>query len=305
MREVARRVLVTGASGFLGRAAVPALQARGFEVHGVARASSGSMAIPMHAVDLRDERAIDALFAALDPSHVLHLAWTTTPGRYWTCEDNARWQAAGVRLADLARGARFVGVGTCAEYDWSRGGVCDERDVCRPATPYGQAKHALQQHVAATHANAAWARIFLPFGPFEAAPRLVPSVVNALLDGRTAQCSPGLHVRDFLHVDDVGRALAALVDSGLEGAVNVGSGHGVAVREVVLGLQRRIGGDVDFDARPAPAGEPAVLVAAVHRLRDALGWTPSLTLEEGLDRTVAWWRQARAAGDAGRAALRP
>ena len=148
----------------------------------------------------------------------------------------------------------------------------------------------------AVHENAAWARIFLPFGPFEARPRLVPSVINALLDRQPARCSPGLHVRDFLYVEDVGSALAALVDSALTGVVNVASGTGVPVRDVVLGLQARIGGEVDFEARSLPAGEPPALIAAVHRLRDELGWTPTFTLDEGLDRTVAWWRRARAGG---------
>lgn len=286
MREVARRVLVTGASGFIGRAAVSALQARGFDVHGVNHQT----------VDLLDADAVDALFAAVRPSHVLHLAWTTTPGAYWTCADNARWQAAGVRLAAAATGARLVIAGTCAEYDWTGNATCDERDVCKPATPYGQAKLALQQQVAAVHDNAAWARIFLPFGPFEARPRLVPSVINALLDRQPARCSPGVHVRDFLYVEDVGSALAALVDSALTGVVNVASGTGVPVRDVVLGLQARIGGEVDFEARSLPAGEPPALIAAVHRLRDELGWTPTFTLDEGLDRTVAWWRRARAGG---------
>jgi nucleoside-diphosphate-sugar epimerase len=296
VREVARRVLVTGASGFIGRAAVSALQARGFDVHGVSRRGAVAAPMPIHAVDLLDPDAVDALFTTVRPSHVLHLAWTTTPGAYWTCADNARWQAAGVRLAAAASGARLVVAGTCAEYDWTGNATCDERDVCKPATPYGLAKLALQQHVAAVHDNAAWARIFLPFGPFEARPRLVPSVINALLDHQPALCSPGLHVRDFLYVEDVGNALAALVDSALTGIVNVASGTGVPVRDVALGLQARIGGEVNFQARNLPAGEPPTLIAAVHRLRDELGWSPAFTLDEGLDRTVAWWKRARADG---------
>lgn len=287
-------MLVTGASGFVGRAACAALAERGFEVHGTCRAAPPDQpGVTWHAVDLLAEGGVERAVAASAPSHVLHLAWTTTPGAYWTSPDNAAWQVASARLAAAASGARVVGVGTCAEYDWRHGGVCDERDACAPATPYGQAKLEAAEHLLRHHGDAAWARIFLPYGPFEAAPRLVPSVIGALLDGLPAACTPGTHVRDFLYVDDVGRALAALVDSRVQGVVNVGSGQGVAVRDVVLGLQRRLGGQVDLGARALPAGEPPTLVAATHRLRDELGWAPRVGLDEGLDRSVAWWRSRR------------
>lgn len=286
-------MLVTGASGFVGRAACAALAARGFEVHGVARgAPSDRPDVVWHRVDLLADDGPARAVAAAEPTHVLHLAWNATPGVYWTSPDNAAWQQATARLAAAASGARFVGVGSCAEYDWSLGGTCAESDRCAPATPYGRAKLAAGAHLLAHHGDAAWARIFLPYGPHEAAPRLVPSVIAALLRGEPAACTPGTHARDFLYVDDVGRALAALVASPVRGVVNVGSGQGVAVRDVVLGLQARLGGRVDLGARALPAGEPAQLVAAVGRLRDEVGWTPEVGLGEGLDRSVAWWRRS-------------
>jgi nucleoside-diphosphate-sugar epimerase len=289
-------VLVTGASGFIGRAACDALAARGFEVHGAGRtAAPDRPGVRWHAVDLLAAGGMARAVRAAAPSHVLHLAWNATPGVYWASPDNTAWQAATASLAASAAGARFVGVGSCAEYDWSVGGTCDERDACAPATPYGRAKLAAGQHVLIHHTNAAWARIFLPFGPFEPASRLVPSVIRALLRGETALCTSGAHARDFLYVDDVGRALAALVDSPVRGVVNVGSGQGVPVRDVVLAVQARLGGRVDLGARALPEGEPVSLVADVRRLRDEVGFSPAVGLDEGLERSIAWWRLERSA----------
>jgi nucleoside-diphosphate-sugar epimerase len=99
-------------------------------------------------------------------------------------------------------------------------------------------------------------------------------------------------VRDFLHVADSGDAFAALLDSGVEGAVNVGSGEGVAVADVVRRIAALAGRPelVELGALQAPAGEPPLLVADVGRLRDEVGWRPSRSLDEGLRDTVEWWR---------------
>lgn len=113
------RVLVTGATGFVGRHAVPALLARGFEVHGVGRGVGPNQ----HAADLLAAEDRRALIARVRPSHLLHLAWDAEPGRYWTSEANLDWVAASLDLARLfaaAGGRRFVGIGTCAEYAWGR-----------------------------------------------------------------------------------------------------------------------------------------------------------------------------------------
>jgi len=296
------RVLVTGATGFIGRACVAELAAAGAEVHGVARTAPPPTAgVVGHAADLFDPAQVGGLVAAVRPTHLLHVAWVTTPGEYWASPLNLRWLAASaelVRAFAASGGRRVVGVGTCAEYDWARAGVCDEADTpVAPATLYGACKDALRRVIerfaATAGLSAAWGRVFFPYGPGEAPERLVASVARSLLAGRPALCSAGTQVRDFIHVRDVAGALVALLHrEDVTGAVNVGTGRPVVLADVIQRVGAITGRPdlIRLGARPKPATEPAVLCAGTRRLSGEVGWRPRADLDAGLAETVAWWR---------------
>jgi nucleoside-diphosphate-sugar epimerase len=143
----------------------------------------------------------------------------------------------------------------------------------------------------------AWGRVFFCFGPHEPAGRLVPSVARALLAGSEAPVTHGRQLRDFLAVEQLGDAFAALLDCAVQGAVNVASGQPVALRELVELVARATGRPelVRFGAVDPRPGEPPELVADVARLADEVGWRPHEPLEAGVERAVAWWRAAPAA----------
>ncbi|MEA2151004.1 MAG: dTDP-L-rhamnose 4-epimerase [Solirubrobacteraceae bacterium] len=303
----ARRILVTGASGFVGRRALAPLAARGFEVHAVARGASapagGPEGVTWHGADLLDARARRALVEHVGASHLLHLAWYAEPGAFWSARENAPWVAATVGLVDefaAAGGARAVLAGTCAEYDWAAQQPLREDAAVGPATYYGVCKDATRRVAEGLAERAglsfAWGRIFFLFGPREDDRRLVASVARALVAGERAPTSSGTQVRDFLHVDDAAGAFATLVDSDAHGPVNIASGTGVTVRRIVEGLARASGRPelLDIGALAQRPGDPEAIVADVTRLRDEVGFRPAFSLQEGLDQTVAWWRdQAR------------
>lgn len=302
-----KRILVTGASGFIGRNTLDPLRAHGFEVHG-AMAPGEDLdvrGVVAHGVDLLDPHQVRRLFSDVAPSHLLHLAWCTEHGEYWEAPENLDWVAASLTLARAFHehgGRRIVVAGSCAEYDPGGEGAretskCIERVTrCNPATLYGISKHALHTLISAFNARAdvsgAWARIFFLYGPDEDPRRLVASVIRSLLSGKPADCTHGGQVRDFLHVADAGSALAALVDSGVEGPVNVASGNAVPLSELlhVLGQHMGRGDLIRLGARPAPQNEPPILAADTRRLNDEVGWEPAIDLEAGLEATIAWWR---------------
>lgn len=300
------RLLITGATGFIGVPAVEAACAR-FEVHATARANHAPLpaGVRFHRCDLLNATAAARLIADVRPTHLLHLAWIATPGVYWTSPENHRWVAASralLRAFVRHGGQRAVVAGSCAEYDWTGAGVCSEFGTpTRPHTTYGRCKlefgHWAETFGRARGIGVARARLFFLYGPREYPARLVPSVANALFTGRPAACSAGTQERDFLHVEDVADALVALTASELVGPVNIGSGEPVAVREVVGRVARECGRPelVRLGERETPANEPPLLVADVTRLRDELGWRPRFDLATGLRETVGWWRANRAA----------
>ncbi len=295
-----KRVVVTGASGFIGRASLGPLAARGFEVHAVSsRAQREAVpGVTWHTHDLLVPGEPVRLIEAVRPSHLLHLAWYAKPGKYWGAPENVDWvsaSAALVRAFDRNGGERFVGAGTCAEYALSPGD-CDERATAlAPSTLYGICKHALHTVVdalATGRFSAAWGRIFFLYGPHEPESRLVPGVILALLDRREALCTAGTQVRDFMHVDDVAAAFAALVDSAVDGGVNIASGRPVAIADVVRTIASQLDAEslVRLGARPIPGSELPSITAATARLRDEVGFAESKSLEQGIAETIEWWR---------------
>jgi nucleoside-diphosphate-sugar epimerase len=297
-----KRVLVTGATGFIGRHALKPLMHRGFEVHAVRHAKPATLeGVTWYEADLLDESAVVTLMRSLKPSHLLHFAWYALPQDYRESPANLRWCQAGIELLrQFAEhgGRRAVFAGSCFEYDLRWGLCSEELTPSVPATLYGTCKNALRQ-VALEFSrraglSAAWGRIFYLYGPHEAPERLVPAVVRALLRGERAKCTHGRQIRDFLHVEDVADAFAALLDNALEGTVNIGSGEPITVRSLVERIAEIMGRPelVDFGAiAPAPT-DPAAVIADARRLSALAGWHPRWPLEDGLAAAVEWWRRS-------------
>jgi nucleoside-diphosphate-sugar epimerase len=296
-----KRVVVTGATGFIGRQSLPLLQAAGYEVHALSSSAVPARAdgVSWHRVNLFERAEITAVMEAVRPTHLLHLAWYTEPGKYWTARENFSWVSASLTIAEAFAdhgGQRLVCAGTCAEYDW-RYGYCSETITpLAPATTYGICKDALRSLLDTlairTGLSNAWGRIFFLYGPHEHPKRLVSGVSLALLRGEPALCSHGRQIRDFLHVEDVAAAFVALLDSDVCGAVNVASGNPVRLREIIYLLADQLGRRdlVRLGALSTALDEPRLLLADTTRLEEEVGWTSGCSLERGLAQTLAWWR---------------
>jgi nucleoside-diphosphate-sugar epimerase len=291
-----RRALLTGAGGFIGRELPKLLTARGFDVHSIGRAEDkAGNGWTHHRCDLlRDD--LDPLLRVLGATHLIHMAWYAEPGKFWTAPDNLDWVAASLKLVrafQRAGGRRIVAAGSCTEYDWGHSTLDEQETPLNPSTLYGEAKAALYRILSkgapSLDLSFAWGRIFFLYGPFEAPGRLVSSLIDGIARGERVDFSAGAQQRDFMHVEDVAAAFAALLDSDVQGAVNIASGTTVAVRDLVERGARIADGAhlVSFGTRPMQAGEPPLLAAAIGRLQGELGFTPRFGLDEGLRDTVA------------------
>jgi nucleoside-diphosphate-sugar epimerase len=298
-----RVVLLTGATGFIGRHAIAPLLARGYQVHALtSRPAAGQPALPgvtWQQADLLIPGQVEPLLAALAPTHLLHFAWYVETGKFWSAPANLEWVEASLRLVRAfaaCGGQRLVMAGTCAEYDWGQPACCSPDTPLRPATLYGAAKLAVwlsvERFAASRRLSAAWGRIFSPFGPDEHPARLVAATIRSLLRGEEARCSHGGQVRDFLYTPDLADAFVALLDSPMIGALDMAAGHGTTIAELVMEIAHEIRRPdlVRLGALAAPANDPPQLVGNITRLAREVRWQPAHTRAAALAQTIDWWR---------------
>jgi nucleoside-diphosphate-sugar epimerase len=282
------RVLLTGATGFIGSHVARELLRRRHEVHAILRPGSDRFRIR----DIESRLVIstgplDQVPAESDVA--IHLAWYVVPGKYLTAPENHECLEASRRLLERLRG-RVVFAGTCFEYD-TRVGLLREDSPTQPTTLYAKTKDDLRRLVE-QRPDSVWMRFFYQYGPWEDERRLIPTVIRAVLRGEPARVSPGEQRRDFLHIEDVATAVAAVAESRLTGCVNIGSGEAPRQKELVE-LIGRIGARPDLievGAVPYYEGEPMLIAADAGKLRST-GWVPRHDLGSGLRETVEWWKK--------------
>jgi len=268
-------ILLTGATGFVGRQLLRALSERGCRVLPVVRegkqgevARGDAIETIVASPDIFAEDADWWARACRGVDTVIHAAWYAEPGQYLQSPKNQECLSGTLRLADgavQAKVRRFVGIGTCFEYDLDAGRLSIETPL-RPATPYAQAKVDAFKALSATLPRQgvafAWCRLFYLYGEGEDSRRLVAYVRGRLQSGEPVELSSGSQIRDFLDVREAARMIADVALGSGEGPVNICSGKPVTVREVAERIAEEFGRRdlLRFGARPDNPVDPPCVV---------------------------------------------
>jgi len=268
-------ILLTGATGFVGQQLLRALSERGCRVLPVVRegkqgevARGDAIETIVASPDIFAEDADWWARACRGVDTVIHAAWYAEPGQYLQSPKNQECLSGTLRLADgavQAKVRRFVGIGTCFEYDLDAGRLSIETPL-RPATPYAQAKVDAFKALSATLPRQgvafAWCRLFYLYGEDEDSRRLVAYVRGRLQAGEPVELSSGSQIRDFLDVREAARMIADVALGSGEGPVNICSGKPVTVREVAERIAEEFGRRdlLRFGARPDNPVDPPCVV---------------------------------------------
>ncbi len=290
-----KKVLITGASGFIGSALVQEALARGWSVAGLVR--------PDKILSMKNRHPDGALWFSgsledvpwgainsFAPDICIHSAWISTPGQYLDSPINTQL----VELSlDFLRKAWQNGIGysvvlgTCIEYDSTTGKVLDE--CATPVTPislYAQSKNllrlALEEELVPLGMKLCWGRVFYPYGAGEHPKRLCTSTMRRLHKGEDIVLSTPDSSKDYIEIRDLANAIATVADQQATGVMNLGTGSATTVFEMASAIGRLMGKTELIKRAGAISPDPyPFMVADSTRLR-ATGWKPRINLDDGL-----------------------
>jgi nucleoside-diphosphate-sugar epimerase len=270
-----KRVLVTGATGFVGRHVLKHLAEQDVEITIIVRdvkdASSFHNELVEHIVLSEDifKETVEWWASVLcDIDTLIHLAWYVEPGLYLQSSKNLDCLHGTFNIAKGAVQAgvrKFVGIGTCFEYDLTHGMLSIQTPL-RPLTPYAGAKAAvyngLSQILPVLGVEFLWCRLFYLFGEGEHAHRLVPYIRNKLKAGEIAELTSGNQIRDYIDVFEAGRLIVKAALGDVQGPVNICSGMPITIRQLAENIADECGRRdlLNFGVRPANFIDPSFVV---------------------------------------------
>lgn len=306
-----KSVLVTGASGFVGSHLVRRLINEGYQTNVLLRAESDPWRIAdvlpklkVHNVDLTDKEGLVKLVEDVRPNFIFHLATASVYGGKSLPDRDVmtiNWGGF-VNLVEAAKNLEyslFVNTGSSSEYGPKKEAM-KEGDACQPSNMYGITKLAATlygQAVAVTHNKPiVTLRLFSPFGSYDDARRFMSIAIDKGIKGEELILDNPSAVRDFIYIDDIVDAYLQCINKAeaLRGQVlNIGSGKEIGISALCEKL-KKIGGFTSV-VRQEPGrprmGESPRWQADISKARELLGWQPKRSLEDGLEKTIVWFRE--------------
>jgi len=276
-----KTILLTGASGFVGKQISKALNESKFRIVPVVRTGKESsfqnqpnVARIVCSPDIFQESTDWWAEQCKDIDVVIHAAWYAEPGKYLQSSKNMDCLIGSLNLAKgaaIAGVKRFVGIGTCFEYDLSAG-VLSKDTPLNPLTPYASAKAALymglSQWLQEQSVDFAWCRLFYLFGEGEDERRLVPYLHKQLAKGEAVDLTSGKQIRDFLDVSEAGRIIAEVAIGEQRGPINVCSGIPITVRQLAEQISDTYGRRdlLKFGTRPDNLVDPPCVLGIPNHI---------------------------------------
>lgn len=314
-----KRVLVTGAAGFIGSHLADTLLSRGDEVRGVDNFNTyydpaikrrnlsqavGMDRFSLSEIDICDEAALREVFAEFQPEVVVHLA--ARAGVRPSLQDPNLYHRVNViggqHILDACRDfkvANLVFASSSSVYGGSKEVPFRETDpVMTPVSPYAATKrmNELQAHV--YHhiygLRTTMLRFFTVYGPRQRPDMAIHKFTKMILAGEPIPMfGDGSTYRDYTYIDDIIDGVVRCVDTPFDYEIfNLGESHTTSLRELITLIERYTGREALIDAQPMQAGDVEKTYANVDHAKAKLGYAPHFSMDEGVERFVKWYREA-------------
>ncbi|GHV82554.1 CDP-4-dehydro-6-deoxy-D-gulose 4-reductase [Spirochaetia bacterium] len=280
-----KRVIVTGATGLIGKEAIEPLIRNGFEVTALSR--NGNKYTNFIEVDIFDNNNLEKIFKQIRPEYLLHFAWYTQEGSL-TSDLNYQWKNASLNMLKIFKkygGKRAVFAGTCFEYEFGNIPL-REGMLINPISIYGQCKNELREEAEAfskeNDISFGWGRIFYVLGHGENPKRLLPYIANSLKSNQTAAITSGPLIRDYMYSKDIAGAFVKFLDGDVTGCVNICTGRGISIKEFADKVGGILGKMDLLEFRDNVQDQPAVIVGDNSRMIHTVGYNPQYCIDTAL-----------------------
>ncbi len=313
------RVLVTGALGFVGSHLGKELAEMGAILHLVDRPNTPDFRISdykslasIHEIDLTDFERLREMIHEVRPEKIFHLASVLDVERSIdrTVDITSNNLIGTLNLIKALDGIDYlclVNTGTCEEYGDNPVPFQEDQPV-NPVSPYSAAKASATIFCQMFHKTLGLPivtiRPFLTYGPLQNPRMLIPQTIVSVLKGNAFKMTGGEQTREFNYVTDIvdGFIRAAITPEAIGQVFNIGNGVEYPIRDVVEMILDRMNAAIqpEIGALPYRPGETWHFYCSNDKARKILGWEPKLSLEEGLDKTIAWYRDAHESGNLSR-----
>ena len=303
-KSMSKRVVVTGATGFIGAAIVRELLVKGDEVFVLTRENSNISRLDsvkdsvkfITCNDLAEESLILSMMGnAADV--FIHCAWRGVAGaernEAFQIVENIATTIQSIELAVKLGCRQWIGFGSQAEYGNLNCKICEDSKIS-PTTVYGKAK--LSAGIAALglcdayKITGSWLRVFSTYGPGDSPHWFIPYIIQEVLAGHVPQLTQCEQLWDYLYVDDAARAVVAVAQTKASGVFNLGSGSTHPLKTYVNTIYKILGENLhpQYGAITYRPDQVMHLEADITRLVEQTGWRPSVNLWDGLTQTIAF-----------------
>ena len=299
------KIIITGASGFVGRHLVDIFKDTDHEIHATYHQKKHSQElskINWHKLDLFQDAEVKKLINQIKPTHIIHLAWYTEHGKFWKSEKNKEWMDASIKLFQEFKknnGKRFILSGTKAEYFdgefieqyLNTTFECNEFDEPNPDTVYGKYKNFLHKELKKldneSKRSLVWARIFDTYGPYENEKKFCSYVIKNCIDRKKIVCNNPSLGMDFLHVYDIANAFKFILEKDFIGTINVSSGKTVTLKYISEYITKKFNCENLLELNHE-SKDRRQMFGNNSTLKN-LGWNKKYTIENGLDDLIKFY----------------
>jgi len=298
-----KKILVTGANGYIGSHVIKLLIEKDYEIHAISRfikEDNIQNNIYWHKIDILKTNDIEDLMYRVKPTFLIHLAWKIGSGLKHESNENHDWLEESKTLVSSfykSGGKRILVSGTCAEYDWKHENLTENITPLNPLTNYGKVKNKffnfLDSYCSVNNYSFIWPRIFFSFGPNQNENSLVPFVIKKLMNNKVVNTTEAQQKYDYLYIEDIALAIVLLLESNYDGAVNISSGKTTKLKKIINTIAEHFYKKdlIQFGAVPYAKNTSMNLVGNNNILKIETGWTPRFTIKEGLSKTIEHYKK--------------